>query len=172
MARIVEHGLRVYGVLVRCGGKLQHPLLLLLRLYFGWTFFVAGKGKLMNLKATASTFEMWEIPMPQFNAFMAGITETVLGLTFLAGLAGRVSAIPLIVVMIVAYLTAHRAEVDSLNDFVGAAPFDHLLACLIVLAFGPGLFSVDGLVVKMWKGRPGASGPGETKGEAGAAPAH
>jgi len=129
-----------------CAGRLQHGFLLLVRLYWGWGFFVAGKGKITNIDATASTFEMWEIPMPKFNAIAAGLAETVLGLTLLVGLASRLSAIPLIVVMIVAYLTAHSEDLGSLNKFVRSPPFTYLFACVIVLLFGPGKLSVDHLL--------------------------
>lgn len=36
--------------------KLQSPFLLIIRLYWGWQFFLTGKGKLMNLDKTASFF--------------------------------------------------------------------------------------------------------------------
>lgn len=137
---------KCYGTLVHCAHKFQHLFLLLVRLYWGWGFFVAGKGKLMNLGATADTFEMWEIPMPGVSALMAGAVETLLGLTLMAGFVSRVSAIPLIVVMVVAYLTAHADDITSLNAFVAAPPFTYLFACLIVLLFGPGKFSLDHLI--------------------------
>jgi len=141
---------KCYGTLVHCAHKFQHLFLLLVRLYWGWGFFVAGKGKLMNLGATADTFEMWEIPMPGISALMAGVTETLLGLTLMAGLVSRVSAIPLIAVMVVAYLTAHADDITSLNTFVAAPPFTYLFACLIVLLFGPGKLSLDHLIKRRY----------------------
>ena len=135
-----------YGTLVHCAQKFQNPFLLLLRLYWGRGFFVAGKGKLLNLGATADTFEMWNIPLPGVSAFSAGAAESVLGLTVMAGLMSRVSAIPLIIVMVVAYLTAHADDITSVNAFVAAPPFTYLFACLVVLLFGPGKFSLDHLI--------------------------
>ncbi len=38
------------------GDNLQSILLLIIRLYWGWSFFQTGKGKLMNLDRTASYF--------------------------------------------------------------------------------------------------------------------
>ena len=76
-------------------------------------------------------------------------------------MAARLAAIPLTVTMIVAYATAHKDVFDVmwkdpngvlavLNDFVNAfnsAPaFPYLIAVLVVLLFGPGILSVDGLV--------------------------
>ena len=140
---------KVQGLLAHLAGYLQHPFLLLVRLYWGWGFFVAGKGKLMNLSQTAATFEMWEIPMPKLNAVLAGSTETLFGLALLVGLFSRLSAIPLVFVTCVAYLTAHAEEVESLADFIAAPPFNHMMAAIIVLMFGSGVFSADHLL-KRW----------------------
>jgi hypothetical protein len=65
--------------------------------------------------------------------------------------------IPLIFTMLVAYLTQHIDELQplwTLRDdgsynpatFFKAAPFPYLLTALIVLLFGPGAFSIDGLI--------------------------
>jgi putative oxidoreductase len=143
---------------------LEHPFLLLIRLYWGWGFFVAGKGKLMNLQQAVATFEMWEVPMPRINALMAGMTETFFGLALLVGLFSRLSAIPLIFVMVVAYLTAHVEEVESLADFIAAPPFNHMMAAIVVLIFGPGVFSADRLFQR-WL-LPNSKGNDERKGPA------
>src|SRR5262249_35284998 len=81
---------------------------------------------------------------------LAGTTESVGGLLLLLGVASRVVTIPLIVTMLVAYATAHADVVHALwsnpNLFVKAPPFLYLLTALLVLCFGPGLLSIDGLV--------------------------
>ncbi len=134
---------RGYMLLIRGSLVAQSLFLLLIRLYWGWGFFTSGKGKLMNLGATAKTFAGWDIPLPMFNAVMAGLTEAVCGLLLLVGLASRVVAVPLIFTMIVAYATAHREDVTSLYDFVTQPPFNYMMASLLVLLFGPGALSVD-----------------------------
>ena len=54
---------------------------------------------------------------------------------------------PLIFTIIVAYATADREALMAITSdpdkFVSAAPFLFLLASVIVLAFGPGKFSLD-----------------------------
>ena len=45
-----------YRLLVKLGNSLQSPLLLAMRLYWGWPLFQTGKGKLMNLDRTAEFF--------------------------------------------------------------------------------------------------------------------
>lgn len=141
-----------YALFVRGASMLQSPLLLALRLYWGWSFFQTGRGKLDNLGQTAEFFGSLGIPFPTVNAAMAGATECCGGLLLLLGLASRLTAIPLIVTMIVAYATAeHEALAAIFSDtdkFLEATPFLFLLTCLIIFAFGPGVFSLDHLLGK------------------------
>jgi putative oxidoreductase len=130
----------------------QHPFLLVMRLYWGYQFYLAGKGKLMNLDRTTEFFVSINIPLPKLNAMMAGSIECFGGLLLLIGLGSRVISLPLSATMIVAYLTAHREELMEIfknpEGFIGAPPFLFLLTALIVLAFGPGLFSIDTIINK------------------------
>ncbi len=54
--------------------------------------------------------------------------------------------------MIIAYATAEADAVKQIfsdpDKFVSATPFLFLLACVIVLVFGPGVFSLDWLISK------------------------
>lgn len=129
---------------------LPNALLLSLRLYWGWQFFLTGKGKLMNLEGTTQFFAELGLPLPHVQAILAGCTECFGGLLLLVGLASRLTAIPLIFTMIVAYLTAHRDVVTGIwedaDAFVTAPPFLFLLTAVIIFVFGPGKFSVDALL--------------------------
>jgi putative oxidoreductase len=149
----VERG---YRALICYLSYLQPLLLLVLRLYFGYGFMKAGLGKLRDVQTAAGFFADWGIPLPTLNVYLAGTTEVVGGLLLLIGAASRVVAIPLIDTMLVAYATAHREVVDDLlsnpNLFVKAPPFLYLLTCLLVLSFGPGRISIDG-VIKWWLDR-------------------
>lgn len=155
---------RCYAAWVRALGYGQPVFLLLLRVLIGWGFLIAGTGKLDHPKVAAQHFADWGVPMPMVNAYAAGWTETVCGALLILGLAARLAAIPLTVTMIVAYATAHKDVFDImwkdpngvlavLNDFVNAfnsAPaFPYLIAVLVVLLFGPGILSADGLI-KRW----------------------
>jgi putative oxidoreductase len=150
-----------YALLVRIASYFQSPLLLVLRLYWGWSFFQTGSGKLGDLSKPTEFFTGLGIPFPAFNAVLTGTTECVGGLLILVGLASRLTAIPLIVVMVVAYLTADLEAVKTIfsdpDQFLGATPFQFLLAIVIVFAFGPGTFSLDYLIAK--KFAPPASAP-------------
>src|SRR5204863_8135942 len=88
-----------YELLARAANKLQAPLLLVMRLYWGWSFFVTGKGKLLNLDKTAEFFGGLGIPFPKFNAALAGSTECLGGLLLLVGLGSRLVSIPLAFMM-------------------------------------------------------------------------
>jgi len=129
---------------------LQSPLLLVIRLYWGWSFAQTGWGKLMHLDRTAGYFESLNIPLPKVNALLAGGTECAGGVLLALGLFARPAAVPLIFTMLVAYWTADRealmAIVSDTDKFVTAAPFLFLLASLIVLTFGPGKLSLDALL--------------------------
>jgi putative oxidoreductase len=140
------------GLLTTLGSWLQPVLLLLLRVWWGWSFFLTGKGKLLNLEKTTAFFDSLHLPMPKLNAILAGSTECVGGLLLLLGLGSRLVSVPLAFTMVVAYVTADREALNAIfsdtDKFTSAAPFLFLLTCLIVLAFGPGRLSVDALVFK------------------------
>lgn len=131
----------------RAASWLQSPLLLVIRLYWGWNFLLTGKGKLLHLDRTAGYFASLNIPLPKLNAILAGGTECLGGLLLVAGLFSRVASVPLIFTLGVAYATAEHAALQALfsdpDKFVAATPFPFLLAVMIVLAFGPGKISID-----------------------------
>lgn len=135
---------------------LQHPLLLLIRLYWGYDFYQSGVGKLNNLENTIEFFSSLNIPFPAFNAVFVGYVEMIGGILFLLGFGARYFTIPLIINMCVAYATDDReALLNVFSDpesFVAATPFQHLLALLIVYVYGAGFFSVDWFIER-WNKR-------------------
>lgn len=139
-----------YRAIIREGNRLQGVLLLILRVCIGLAFMQTGYEKFMNMATTTQFFESLGIPLAFYMANLVAGVELVGGIMLLIGFAARLAAIPLAVTMIVAYLTAHRvAIVNFLDDpglFTEQMPFLYLLTSLFVLAFGPGFFSVDGLL--------------------------
>lgn len=150
MSPLVQRLSRLHALEVSIANRLQHLFLLVIRLYWGWQFFLTGRGKLMNIERTAQFFDSLGIPLPTLNAYAAGSVECVGGLLLLLGVASRVTAIPLIATMCVAYATAHAESLRTLftspDAFVYADPFLFLLASVVVLLFGPGAFSVDHVI--------------------------
>lgn len=142
--------MKFYQAIITLGKFLQPILLLALRLYWGYSFMTSGWGKLHNISEVATYFESLHIPFPVANAYLVGYVELIGGFCLLVGFAARLMAIPLIINMIVALITAHREAVANIfNDFqnvINQTPFSYLLVSLIILAFGPGLISVDALL--------------------------
>lgn len=124
-------------------------LLLAVRLYWGSMLVRSGWEKFNNLDATAQFFDSLHIIWPRFNAVVSGCVEFGCGLLLVIGLAARIAALPLVINMLVAFAMASRdrlfAIFSSPNDFVTAPEFLYLFACLLVVAFGPGVVSVDAL---------------------------
>lgn len=143
-----------HELLTAGASSLKSPFLLLVRLYWGWQMFVAGSAHLSNVPAMVERFQEWGVPFPTFNVYLSGLTEIVCGLMLLAGFASRLITIPLIVNFCVAYFTASREVLLNIfNDpdaFVSDAAFLFLLASVIVFIFGPGAFSVDALIKKLF----------------------
>jgi putative oxidoreductase len=140
-----------YRILVKCASWLQPVVLLIARLAWGWQFFNAGWGKFQDLTKPAEYFGTeLGIPFPMLSATLVATTECVGGLLLMIGLASRLASIPLTITMIVAYATAERGALQSIfsdpNKFLEAAPFQFLFASLLILAFGPGPFSLDYLI--------------------------
>ena len=129
---------------------LREPFLLIGRLFWGWQFFLSGKGKLADLDKVAAFFTDLHIPLPRINAMVAGSIECFGGLLLLVGLFSRVITVPLMFTMVIAYVTADQEAVQSMfsdpDKFTSAAPFLFLFASLIVFTFGPGKLSADGLL--------------------------
>ena len=123
----------------------------------GWQFHITGMGKLGDIPKVTGFFQSLGIPYPMLNAYVAGSVECFGGLFLLLGLASRLTTIPLIFTMIIAYLTASPDAVKHIfskpDDFVTADPFLFMLAAIIVFLFGPGLFSLDGLIGHLIKRR-------------------
>jgi putative oxidoreductase len=141
---------RAYELLVTAANFLQSPLLLALRVYFFWQLFLTGKGKLSNIGKVSEFFTSLSIPLPTLNAYFIGSLECFGSLLLIIGLASRPLSLLIVISMTVAYLAADFEAVSNIfsdpDKFVKADPFPFLLTALIILAFGPGLFSIDALM--------------------------
>ncbi|GAC1422990.1 MAG: hypothetical protein NVSMB62_19190 [Acidobacteriaceae bacterium] len=131
---------------------LQSPLLLAVRLYWGWQFAQTGWGKLHNIPKITGFFATLNIPFPSANAHFISSLEFFGGVLLILGLGSRVVGLLLACNMIVAYWTAdHDALISIFSDpgkFYVADPFTFLFASILILIFGAGLFSLDSVVGK------------------------
>ncbi len=80
---------------------------LALRIYLAPIFILAGWHKLTALESTAAWFDYLGLPLPMTLALLAGLTEFIGGLSLLLGLGLRLLAVPMMVTMLVAAITAH-----------------------------------------------------------------
>ena len=149
---------KFYRSLIAFGNVLRSPVLFAIRLFWGWQFFLTGKGKLMDLAKTTQFFDSLGIPFPHAQAVLAGSLECFGGLLLLIGLATRLISVPLMILLTVAYLTADidrvRAIFGDPDKFVTADEFLFLFSVVIIFVFGPGAFSLDALIGKYFKRYP------------------
>jgi putative oxidoreductase len=123
--------------------------LTLARLALGWIFVESGWGKLHNLPRVIEFFASLGIPAPEIQAPFAAGTELVCGALLLAGLFTRVAAVPLVVTMTVAILTAKRGDISSFSDLFGMSEFLYIILLGTLSAFGAGTLSLDRLLVRV-----------------------
>lgn len=144
-----------HAVLGNIAGKLCSPLLLFVRLYWGWQFAQSGWGRLHNSANAINFFTSLNIPFPTFNVYFVSGLEFVGGILLILGLLSRPIALLLACDMLVAYLTAdHDALVSIFSNpgkFYGADPFTFLAASILIFAFGPGKFSLDALIASKYR---------------------
>lgn len=130
--------------------------LLFVRLYWGVQLIQSGWGKLHNLDKVTDYFTTLNLPMPHQMAFFISCVELFGGLFLALGLLSRVASVVLTINLIMAYVIGDNEALHSIfsdpDKFTAAAPFVFLVTSLIVLCFGPGIFSVDALATKfLWK---------------------
>jgi putative oxidoreductase len=153
IGRSIHQTTRGYDLLIGSGSHLQSFVLLALRLTWGWQLLESGYGHLTHIEKTVEAFKSWGVPLPMLNVYISGTTELIGGALLVLGLATRLIALPLVFNFIVAFLTASRATLvqivtgpqrgDGYDAFINDSAFPMLILALVMLAFGPGLFSVD-----------------------------
>lgn len=141
---------RFYEGFIAIGEGFQSFLLLILRLYWGYSFFQAGYGKYLNTAPVIEFFQSIGLPFPTLNAYLVTYVEMIGGMCLLLGFATRLVSIPLACTMLVAlFITEWDVVKDIYSNsqkFITLVPFIYLLVCLITFAFGPGKFSIDYLL--------------------------
>ena len=158
---IVDTSRKLYVRLLTVLNSLQSPLLLFVRLYWGWQFWQSGWGKLQDISKPIGFFTDLGIPFPVFNAWFVASLECFGGILLFVGLASRLISIPLVIDMLVAYIAADREALKSFlsepGKFYAADPYTFLFAALLILIFGPGVFSLDYLIARYVEKRHGTA---------------
>lgn len=128
---------------------------LVARIVVGWVFMWSGWQKLNSLYPSGTpgtdeyfqgmvlNFKDWGIPAPEIMApFVSGV-EFFGGLLLLVGLFTRLAATPLVIVMIVAIISAKWAQVDSLQTLLGFEEVAYMSLFGWLAVAGPGPVSLD-----------------------------
>lgn len=122
------------------------------RLTVGWIFLQSGWGKFQNLPKVVAFFTSLGIPAPQFQAPLAATAELVCGALILVGLFTRVATLPLIITMVVAILTARKADIHELSDLFGMSEYLYVALLLWLGAYGAGPISLDAVFARKLEG--------------------
>jgi len=140
----------LYDRFLKIADFLQSPVLLLIRLDWGYQFAESGCAHFNNMPDFIKMFEGLNIPAPSLNAhFIAGL-ELIGGILLALGLGSRLISVLLAGDMFVAFITAERESLKSIfsdpDKFFNASPHTFFFIALIILAFGPGMLSLDHLI--------------------------
>jgi len=154
MSSFIAQIRRMYAWTVRAASTLQSPFLLFVRLYWGIQIGQNGWGKLHNLPHVTEFFASLGLPAPGLTAAFVATFEFLAGIFLALGLFNRLVGLMLFVDMFMAYATADREALFSFihnpDKFIAADPYTYLFAALIILIFGPGLFSLDTLLLRRY----------------------
>ena len=150
-----------YRAFLKIANALQAPVLLLIRLDWGYQFAESGWAHFNNMPDFIKMFEGLNIPAPSLNAhFIAGL-EFIGGILLALGLGSRIISLLLAGDMFVAFITAERGNLKSIfsdpDKFFNASPHNFLFIALLILAFGPGKLSLDYLISAYRKKHPPAA---------------
>src|SRR5438034_9132732 len=92
---------------------------LAVRIVVGWVFLWSGWTKLNALPRMIENFREWGIPAAEFFTPLASGIEFVGGILLLIGLLTRFAAVPMMIVMVVAVISANWSVVDKLETLLG-----------------------------------------------------
>jgi putative oxidoreductase len=131
---------------------LQSPLLLAIRLYWGWQFAQDGYGKLTHLEKVTQYFATLNLPMPGQTALAVALIELVGGILFAVGVGTRLVSLILFVNMTVAFWTAEKdaflGVLSAPDKFQAADAYNYWFAALLILILGPGFIAIDNLIAR------------------------
>ena len=156
MSNILNLARKAYDSFASIVSRLENPLLLAIRLYWGYQFMQDGWGKLTHLDKVTDFFTSLNLPAPHMTALMVALVELCGGFLFTFGIASRLTSLVLFVNMTMAYLSVPDDRVNFSHifskpeDFYGAAPYTYWFAALLILILGPGKFAIDTLLRRMF----------------------
>ena len=121
---------------------------LAVRIVVGWVFLWSGWTKLHILPRMIENFREWGIPAPEFFTPLASGIEFVGGLMLLFGLLTRFAAVPLMIVMVVAIVSAKLGDIDSLVTLLGFEEVSYFVMFAWLAIAGPRPVSIDHFILQ------------------------
>lgn len=118
------------------------------RIVVGWVFMWTGWAKLNNLPQMIQNFTEWGIPYPELMTPLVSGVEFLGGLLLLLGLFTRIAATPLVIVMVVAIISAKWGQIDSLETLLGFEEVAYMALFGWLAVAGPGPVSLDHLITR------------------------
>ena len=116
-------------------------LILCLRLFFGALFMMHGLDKLTHFNELSTTYTS-VLGLGSYMTLMLSIfTELCCSIFLMAGLLVRITVIPMIVAMAVAFFDVHDAIMPE-----GELALIYLILFIILYLTGPGRYSIDYLI--------------------------
>ena len=143
MLETIKRTAMLYNFLVpqHFRGKGVSLLILVLRLFFGVMFLFHGFDKMMNFSVLSDTFPSVFGFGSYFSLMLSIFTEFCCSLFLITGLLVRLTVIPMIVAMAVAFFDIHDAMMPE-----GELALIYLVVFIILYFLGPGRYSVDYLI--------------------------
>jgi len=143
---------KMLGVCNAISGKLEFikdvPLLFM-RLVLAYGFWGPAMMKWNNMHGVIDWFSGMGIPFPTVNAYLSASTEVAGSILLLIGLGTRIISIPLMIVMLVAIFTVHISHGFEAGANGFEIPLYYLIMLSTLLVYGPGRYSVEGLLRKL-----------------------
>ncbi len=131
---------------------------LAVRITVGVVFMGTGWTKLNNLPAITKNFTALGIPAPEIlTPFVSGV-EFFGGILLLVGLLTRFAAVPLMVVMVVAIVSAKLGDIDGIETLLGFEEVSYFVMFAWLAIAGPGPVSIDHFILKASGRDPAAHG--------------
>jgi putative oxidoreductase len=155
---------RINDLTLQVTDKLGSIAPLATRIVIGLGFLSAGSGKFRHFENVVGFFQGIGIPFPAFNAGLVASMETVGGIMLILGLFTRFFASGLSITMVVALITADKADfLASWGSAAESSPTDitafvFLLFLLWLIAYGAGNLSLDALLRKVLGFEPRGAG--------------
>ncbi len=135
-------------------GFWQSLFLLLIRVYWGFLFFIGGVYKVIHMAAFIVFLQ--QLGVYGFVSYFIAVFEVVCGVLIFFGLLTRWAAFVTSVMMLLAYIIASPDQFRSFftdpNAFFSSKSFPYLFASLVLLFFGPGSASLDRMFRKKQSG--------------------